>query len=127
MLAAHRPGELAHQRADLARDLLQMPNVRAAGQVEHRPDVQAAHRRVAVERPFGLMPRKDLAKARDELWQPRRIDCRVLHKRHRLARTGHAQEQRQGGFAAGPNMARQDRIERRKHVRKARLSAQPLE
>ena len=104
VFAAHGAAKLDRQVAHFSRNGLQVVDVDAGAQIEHRPDVQTAHRRVTVERTLGVVPGHDLAKPLDERGQVLGGNGGVLDKGHRFARAGLSEQQRQRSFAAGPHV-----------------------
>ena len=126
VLAAHGAVEFHDQLAHFLRDSFEADRCRPAGQVEHRTNVQAAHRGMTVERALGAVPRHDLAKAVDELRARGRANGAILDEGHRLARAGHAQQQRQRRLAARPDVVAHRFLERRQNMEQTRLDLASL-
>jgi hypothetical protein len=79
------PVELADEIDDLLRDGLERLDPLPRGQVDERPDVQAADRAVPVEAGLETVPVEHLAEARDVVVETLGRDGGVLHERRRAA------------------------------------------
>ena len=93
MFAGERAFELPDQRGDLVGDLAILFQVVRMMQIQHRPDVQQARRRVAVERCLHPDALHQFLQARDIRRQILRPHRRVLDEARRLGRAFAAGEQ----------------------------------
>ena len=105
VLAGDRAAELQHEIGDLVGDRPHLLHPARNLEVDHRTDVQAAHRAVAVVGADGVVLGEDLLEARDERRQVPRLDAGVLHEGDRLLVALHAEQQAEPGLAQVPDGA----------------------
>jgi len=103
VLARDGAAELEHQIGDLVGDRLHLLEPARRLEVDHRPDVQATDRAVAVIGARGVVLGEDVREARHELLEMLRLDARVLDEGDRLLVALHAEQQAEAGLAQLPD------------------------
>ena len=96
VLARKSTAVLEHQLGDLFGDGRELAHALLGLEVDHRPDVQAADRRVGIDAGLGLMPGDQRQELGDVIAQMLRRDGRVFNKRDGLGVSflGHGKAQR---------------------------------
>ena len=103
VLAGQRAAELEHQIGDVVRDRFEPPDPFGGLEVDDRPHVQTADRRVRVDAGPRAMGGDDLQKAIDVVAQLFGRDRRVLDERQRLLVALHRHREAERGFAEAPD------------------------
>ncbi len=112
MLTGQCAAELEHEIGDVVRQRLERLHTGVGLQVHHRPDVQAADRRVGVDAGGRPMLADQREETRDVVAQPLGCHGRVLDERDRLCRLTHGHRQAECRLAQSPDTLLCRQIER---------------